>query len=451
MADSITELKRIQLQEYGPRVLVPIDLLDLRDLEEANRRWSKLLGLSRSPIQAQLQGQNTIGLRAEGVTGAIRIGDVDVEIAPKFLDNSQANWQSALWRILEVAEGAQVDFESTAGNEISNSYLPDLLAEIFISSFRRGSLRGLPTGYKTRRSQGMSLRGQLDTSRIATMIAKPWLVPYVTDLLVEDVPLSRLLKWAATILSQSVVAPNRVKSLRQIVGTLGHVANHPPSLTEARRIQVGVQHLPLEPAKTVGLLLLEGATVNHSNGAFRIPGFLWNSDSIYENFIFHLCRKVALRNSLTVAKHSINFGELYEGTGTQLQTIPDVVFRDKTGLAVAVADSKYKNFGSRPQSSDSYQVFTAAHVVGCRKSSLIFPGKSNQQPSCWRIDSKLGAESVYLTALPIDILAMSEPAGFSALADVIERWLQLPAGAQLTPTFPSVGARTSDSHTLSFD
>lgn len=442
MADSVTESKRILLQEYGARVVVPSDLLDLRELEEANRRWSKLLGLSGSPIQAQIHGQNSISLRAEGVTGAIRIGDVDVEIAPKFLDKSQANWQTALWRILEVVEGAHIDLQSTAGNEISNSHLPDLLSEIFISSFRRGTLRGLPTGYQTRRSEGMSLRGQLDTSRIATLIAKPWIVPYVTDLLVEDVPLSRLLKWGATVLSQSVRAPNRAKSLRQIVGSLGHVADHPPNLTDARRIQVGVQHLPLEPAKTVGLLLLEGAAVNHSNGAFRIPGFLWNSDSIYENFIFHLCRTVAQRNGLTVTKHSINFGELHDGTGTQLQTIPDVVFRDKTGLAVAVADSKYKNFGSRPQSGDSYQVFTAAHVLGCRKVSLIFPGQSNQQQSCWRIDSKLGAESVYLTALPIDILAMSHSTGFSTLTDVIERWLQLPVGAQMTSPFPNVEART---------
>ncbi|MCL1630148.1 McrC family protein [Roseibaca sp. V10] len=367
-----------------------------------------------------------MGLRAEAVTGVLRIGNVDIEIAPKFLSVNDESWQTVLWRILTIVEGGHVDDNLTTAQELASQSIPDLLAEMFLRSYTKGAARGLPRGYKSEQMSGATLRGSIDISRLGEWIARPWELPYITDYLTDDTPLARLLRWSAECLAGTVKAPGRARAVREISANLAHVGRNPPHLLDAQRISLDMQHQALEPARIVGLLLLEGAGVHHAAGEQALSGFLWNSDVIYENYVYWLCQRAATRHGNRVDKRKLNFGVVISGNGPRLVTEPDVVFRDNRGTPVAVSDSKYKRLAARPKSSDTYQVLTAAHVLGCQRISLTYPVGQDQEPTSWRISSALGGNDIELTALPLNLMSLARPAGPRELIDTISAWLDRP-------------------------
>lgn len=426
MVDALTDIGRIQLQEYGPKVLGNVAEIDFQALSEVNSRWKRALGMRDNPIRAEQLGNGQVQLRAEGVTGVVRVGGIDIEIAPKFLSNTIGSWQSVLWRILSVVEGGLVDENFTTANELDSLSMPDLLAEMFLASYAKGGARGLPRGYLTELGSGTTLRGVLDTTRVGDWIARPWSVPYVADRLTDDTPLARLLRWTATCLAATVKAPGRARALREVAAALSHVGNHPPHLFDAQRIVLGIQHRGLEAARVVGLLLLEGSGVHHASGKHALSGFLWKSDAIYEKYVYWLCGRAAQRRGERVSKYSMSFGTLLAGTGRLLETIPDVVFRNTTGTPVAVTDSKYKVLGARPKSSDTYQVLTAGHVLGCQRVSLTYPVAEERKPAVWRVVSALGGEDIELTALPLNLMALTAADGQERLIKIMSDWLAGP-------------------------
>lgn len=424
MADSVVVTSRVSLKEYGDPVVCATAGLNLNALAEANKRWSKALGLSGDPIRIEDAGNGFVKLRAEAVTGVIRVGETDIEIAPKFLSAADGSWQTVLWRILMVVEGGHVDDMLTSANELASLSMPDLLAEMFLASYRKGAARGLPRTYLAEQAVGTMLRGSLDASRLGQWLACPWEIPYVSDLLTDDTQLARLLRWTAECLAATVKAPGRARAVREVSAGLAHVGRQPPHLLDAKRISLGIQHQGLEAAKVVGLLLLEGAGVHHASGRFTLSGFLWKSDMIYENYIYWLCQRAASRCGQRVDKGAIKFGEVIAGNGAKLETTPDVVFRNALGIPVAVADSKYKILGSRPKASDSYQALTAGHVLGCQRVSLTYPVDIDREPTVWRVQSALGGSDIELTALPINLMALTLPEGQKRLIDSIVAWIE---------------------------
>ena len=440
MANKLRTPERIELQEYGTPVVRRAVDLDLHALGEANKRWKKALGLSNEPIRVEEIGNGLIKLRAEAVTGVIRIGNTDIEIAPKFLNADGGNWQTILWRILTVVEGGHLDDTLTSAHNLASLSLPDLLAEIFLSSYTKGTSCGLPRSYKEEQASGQTLRGRLDTSRLGEWVSQPWIVPYISDLLTDDTTLARLLRWAAECLTATVKSPQRARAMQKIAAELSHVGRRPPHLLDAQRITIGTQYRGLKAAKMVGVLLLEGAGVNHASGDHALSGFLWNSDVIYENYVYWLCRRAASKRGYRINKGLIKFGEVIIGDGRKLETTPDVVFRDSQGLPVAVTDSKYKRLGSRPKSPDTYQVLTAGHVLGCPRVSLTYPVAAHREPTVWLVPSALGGSPIELTALPLNLMGLVSPEGPAILTEAIIAWLD---GALTTHTVESASAQSS--------
>lgn len=414
---------RIKIQEYGEPVVLQTEDIDKHTLIEASSRWRKILGLSNEPFKVEDIGNGQIKLRAEAVTGVVRVGNRDIEVAPKFLDAATGSWQSVLWRILTVVEGGHIDSNLTSAYHGATLSIPDLLAEIFLASYARGAARGLPRSYLSEQNQGGSVRGAFDISRISEWVSSPWVIPYIADNFTEDTTLTRLLRWSANCLAATVKLPSRAKALREIDASLADVGRRPPHLIEARRTRLGSQHQGLEAARMVGILLLEGAGINHADGEHSLSGFLWNSNTIYENYIYWLCQRAANRKGLIAAKKAVKFGQILSGKGSNLNTTPDVLFFNGAGKPVALVDAKYKTLGSRPKSSDIYQVFTAGHIIGCQKVSLTYPSENDREVTVWRIPSDLGGKDIILTALPLNLMNISKPFGEKELIRTISLWL----------------------------
>jgi len=423
MADAMTSPLRIELQEYGEPVVLKVGCIDLDKLAEANKHWRSALGLSGDPIRVEDIGNGLLKLRAEAVTGVVCVGNIDIEIVPKFLSTTGGSWQTVLWRILTVVEGGKIDDSLTSAHHLPTLSIPDLLAEVFLASYAKGASRGLPRSYATQQGTGNTLQGKFDTSRLGEWVARPWLLPYVADNLTDDIPLARLLRWSAEFLATRVKVPGRSCAMREIAAGLAHIGKTPPYLLEAQRIYLGPQHQGLKAAKIIGLLLLKGTGVHHACGDHNLSGFLWNSDTIYENYVYKLCRHAAILRGNRVNKAEIKFGQVISGKGDKLKTTPDIVFLNEDRIPVAIADAKYKHITSRPKAQDTYQLLAAGHVLGCQNVSLIYPVAVDREPIVWLVESALGGRAIQLTVLPINLMCLTQPKGQDALIDNIGDWL----------------------------
>jgi 5-methylcytosine-specific restriction endonuclease McrBC regulatory subunit McrC len=415
----------LRLREFGKPTVVEKHVLNVEAVHRANARWKTSLGLPGNPIVIEDIGDSYL-VRAQYVTGVVRVGDLDIEVVPKFLGEIDGSWQTVLWRILATVEGGLIEDRTTSATAVDAVTIPDLLADILLDAYSRGAARGLPRQYRTEAGAGAQLRGVLDTSRVGEWLARPWLIPQITDELNEDTSVARLLRWAAAVLERIVKSPSRARSLRTMLGALSDVGRTPPHLVDVNRIGLGPQHLALQAAVDVAVLLLEGRGIHHAAGAYEISGFLWNSDEVYERFVFWLCQRAASRIAGTVSKSEIKFGELVAGPGRRLSTTPDVVFRDSGRAVTAVMDAKYKTFGARPKSSDTYQILTGAHVLGCVRVGLTYPVATPTERTVWKVQSHLGGMAVALTALPLNLMQMADPDGADKLVARIATWLREP-------------------------
>ena len=423
MARELGTCQRITLQEYGDYVNLDVSLAEVNEILKQGDRWKSSLKLRQAPFVIRQDAAGAYQLRAEGIAGMVRIGSIDFEIAPKFLNVGEADWQIAFWKILSVAIGGIIDSHQLKASSSSNQALVDLFAQSFMNSFMRGSLRGLPQGYTTVRNSSPTPRGSFDLSQIEQFVSRPWIYPGLVDALTMDTPFASLIRWAANRLGAMVDSSSMARNMRFISGTLSYVTTPVPHIVDARRIKLSAQYRGLEDSLKIALMLLEGSGMSYSPGERALSGFLWNSDVVFENFMFWVCSQCAKKHSLKTSKHSYLFGEVAFGGGQKLRTIPDVVFKDGSDRVIAIADAKYKTYNGHPANSDVYQVFSDAHILGTQKVSLLYPVKESASRKTWLIESKLGAGPVYLTMLPMNLVDVAHKDGFNELISCISEWI----------------------------
>jgi 5-methylcytosine-specific restriction enzyme subunit McrC len=413
----------VPLHENGAARLVELTPAARRNLVAASTSWKKSLGLRELPLRIRTEGDLT-AISAKHVAGTIRVGEIQIDIAPKFLDLEVAqsqDWQQAFWQILILAHKGRSLFGRAAGADSASLSIADLLAEIFLESFSRGSSRGLPLEYTEMGGFHPTVRGSFDHRYFSEWITSPWRVPTIETLLTPDTPLARLLAWAAQQLRALVSSSRRARDLDATRHQLPVWIGPAPKLDHAERLTLGVQHEALRPALDVAILLLQGHGVRHGGGDRDTVGFLWKSEDVYEKFLYWLCREAGRSRGFQVNKGAARFG--ISPTAPPLLTTPDVLFLRSDGSAVAVLDAKYKNLNSKPKAGDSYQILTSANHFGCTQVGLVYPASVAQSDTNWTVKSALGGEDVTVTALRLDLLAAATSDGRRQLVETVGNWL----------------------------
>lgn len=431
----------ISLREFGPPQWVALTTREREQLEATSEAWKRSLGLPSPPLRFEARG-DLIGIAAQGVAGTMRVGEVRVEIAPKFLDpgkdGDERDWRQAFWQILIIAQEGKSLFGRAVGTDASAVSIADLLAEIFLRSYARGTTRGLPLQYTENVEMTATVRGAFDVERFGAWIAEPWRVPIRETVLTSDTPLARLFGWAAAQLRTVTSSMSRARELDSIRHALPGSGRAAPKLDIAERLQLGVQHEALRPALEVALLLLRGHGIRHGEGERDVIGFLWRSEDIYERFLFWLCREAGRARGLLVRKVSARFG--LSSTAPPMTTTPDIVFGHPYGGAVAVLDAKYKILNSTPKAGDSYQILTSANHFGCPEVGLVYPTTYDRASTTWKVSSRLGGQDVTISSLHIDLLSAGSVAGRRALVARIGDWLDGLGAATVSADFEAATA-----------
>lgn len=414
---------RLALREFGEAVrLGDIGAHQVEQLHAQAERWRQLYGLPASPLELTRRG-GSWSVRARYLTGFASVAGLHLEILPKFLPEDAregGTWRRALWRILLLAGDDVLLDEPTEAVRDSDAPLADLLAEAFLRSVSLGAARGLPRGYVERETTEPVLLGRLDESRWAELVTEPWSLPCVVDTLDEDIPINRLLRWAARHLAADVSSPARARALAEWADTLAGVGVVPPRLEEARRLAHGPQHRALAPAVEIARLLLQSRGEAHGPGQAELQGFLWVTERVFEALVRRVCAQAARRLGLRTVKSSVPLG--LPARGQALRTTPDVRLL-RGGRTVMVLDAKYKVEG-RPTTADAYQVIAGGKVLDCDEVALVWPVQpgGTEDEHEWAVPG--AGRPSRLSTLAVDLSRLAEPAGEQALCGRMEEFLR---------------------------
>lgn len=401
----------------GSEAGVPVGLeaTAVEELRASGERWAVELGVPSPPLYVRRSGGSYV-LGARHVTGFVRVGDLQIEIRPKFLAGAAEPdgrpWQRALWNALRLSPG-QLDLQGPLPARLTDANtFADLLAESFLASVARGSARGLPRRYVEHDVETPGVRGRLRRDRPVALLTRPWALPCRVSQLSEGTPVAQLLRWAAVRLARLSVSTPRARALLDLAESLGDVAPVPPAAATVERMDLGTQYAGLALARDIGLILLRSRSLEPRPDSGEIHGVLWVTHRLFEGAVRELARRAALRLGLQAATGTVRLGERL-GTGADLGTTPDVrVLRG--GRTVLVLDAKYKVRPGNPAADDVYQVIAGAHAARSPAGALVYPSTLPRHDT-WRLQGD--GPPWALAAVGIDLLSLADDERGSAVVE----------------------------------
>src|SRR5262249_15283015 len=114
-------------------------------------------------------------------------------------------------------------------------------------------------------------------------------------------------------------------------------------------------------------LVLRGASVEHRPGDVTVSGFLFDMARVFEDFV-----TTALRETITDGR-CVRHPSIHLDHGDTVRMIPDLVRYSDAGVALAVADAKYK--AEKPDGfpdADLYQMLAYCTALGLPDGHLIY-------------------------------------------------------------------------------
>ena len=118
--------RSVSLVENGAAASLDITSQEEGALRRDARHWYARLSTRQEPFT--LTTTDGFSLKTREVTGFVRLGPVDVEVAPKFLDGDVigSTWRTALYRVLTLLEEFSSEVEWTSGRPQAHEFFPRL-------------------------------------------------------------------------------------------------------------------------------------------------------------------------------------------------------------------------------------------------------------------------------------------------------------------------------------
>lgn len=348
---------------------------------------------------------------AAGKVGAVRIGDVEIHIAPKL----------HIARLLFLAGYSRHGgaWRSEAVSLTERGGLVPALAQALWRQTQRAIHQGLLPGYIPVEESSPVLRGRLrESEQLHRHHGLPLPLEIRHDEFTVDIPENQILRAACErMLTVPRVDAGSQRMLRRLLRDFADVTplaradpvpGWQPTRLNAR------YHSALRLAEIV----LRATSAEHAPGDVAINGFLFDLAQLFEDFV-----TVALREELAATYGGRVTGQARSSfdEAARVTLRPDIVWRVRSH-PVAVVDAKYKavRSGSAPN-ADLYQMLAYCVTLGLHDGHLVYAEGHEPRVShaVRRAGVRIHCHAVDLDREPPQLLArMRELAGQIAAARV---------------------------------
>lgn len=343
----------IHLREYGEPALVQIS--------EAQAVLLARVGLVEAVRAADAGWWE---LRPGGKVGAVRVGDLDVRVAPK-VDIERIVFLLG-YRLRGVAwQESVVPVEAVDG-------IVHVLAEMFTRSVTEAIRPGLLQGYQVMEEALPVVRGRIRIEEQLKRRPGTWLPIEVSyDDFTVNTPENQVLRAALERLQRNPLVSSDVRlRMGALLLQFADVARLVPGmpLPQWRITRINRRYdMALELAR----LVLASSSFEHRVGTVTVDGFVLDVPRIFEDFV-----SVALADVLPGLLPGSSVMDQYPATldeGSEVDMRPDVVWLDEGLRPIAVLDAKYKQEKvSGYPNVDLYQCLAYATVLDLPDAHLIY-------------------------------------------------------------------------------
>jgi 5-methylcytosine-specific restriction enzyme subunit McrC len=360
----------------------------------------------RSVVDVVLLGGGQYSVRFRDVVGAIRLGDLHLQVVPKI---PELHFRHIVFRSSIAPRMSQSSLTVDTGLDYRN-----LLAHWLIDETERLLRRGLRVGYSEEVDELSMVRGRIDV--LATVISNQQGRPIALcnfEELSEDTPLNRVVKAACQLVASG---PGYSALLRRrAIRVAGRMQTVGRLIAADRHARVCRLTLAYSRALPLARLVLEHGGVSTKVGSCEGRAFLLRTPELIEDGLRRIMASGL--EEFEVRKQRL----ILEGSGVSMN--PDLVF--ESGLAVG--DVKYKYLKRDWDTSSLYQV--VAFSAGFRASHCAILGFSAASRGELPRDVTVGGIAVKAFAWNVAVGAAPEESEARLLGEVRDWLLRAGSGA----------------------
>lgn len=349
-------MRTLKLTEYTTKSNVGLTRFERDALR------SSIRSLSIAPTPAS---EDRYDVTPGSTVGVLRIGDLQVEIAPRL----------PVERVLFLVSYA-MDPRSWRSEPTSvepDDHLLEALVPTFTHHVKVALRRGLLHGYRSTDVTETTIRGRIRFSdQLRARPGRGLPVELTYDDFTEDILENRLLRAAVERLVRLPLrhewSRNALADLREQFATVTPLAYRPGRVPEPVWTRLNERY---RPAVTIARLILDGAALDLSAGGVTATGVLFDMAAVFENFVV-----AALRQSLNVSATSFPQGatrrRLYLDKERGIPLKPDLSWWIDD-VCVFVGDCKYKRASVEGvPNADLYQLHAYVTAVDLEDGLLVY-------------------------------------------------------------------------------
>jgi len=352
-------------------------------------------------------------VRAGSYVGTVAVAGVRILIKPKV---TTAN----LFHLLEAGGEALDTGPEIFDYDVTGDLLP-AFATFYARHLEATLGHGIVRAYCPVDERLVAIRGRIDVRAQLSNLGLPLPVACRFDDYSADITLNRVVKAAALRLIRlpGVTTATR-RALLQLLGRLEEVGpasdvdlRAPTSFNRLNAHYRGVERL--------ARLVLQGSSLIDATGAAGAAVFLLDMNKLFEEFV-----EARLGHYLDGRLRVVAQRPTMLDAAGHVRMLPDLVFEDRAGRVVYVADSKYKvTAGGYGRDSDYYQLLAYTTALQQPEGVLIYCRHDGTAPARW-VDVPTAGKRLRTRAVRLDKTIACTEHELRALADEIAGWAETP-------------------------
>jgi len=303
-------------------------------------------------------------LRSRSIVGVLRAGPVELRITPKL------PIRRLLWLLDYARNPSGWREDDVVGlTEVGPEDMVTAVAVAFLAAARRALAAGLLQGYRTVEETALVLRGRLrEADQFRARPGLPVPVDIRHDDYTVDIPENQLLLAAALKLLRAPGLPAAtVAGLRHLRAALTDVTPQPTTDLQPEPVRDDRLARRYQPALQLAHIALAGHGLDQPAGTVAASGFLFNLDTIFENWL-----RAVLERALRPYG-----GELAYQHRAHLDIADDVLIKPDLvwllrGRPAAVLDAKYMRFTRDGRNPQYFQMLAYCLVLGLPAGHLVY-------------------------------------------------------------------------------
>lgn len=425
----------LSLQDITPTALSKRDRVEGK-IARANTHLRQSLGLRQEPIELRTKN-GELELRVRGIAGTLSVGNLTLDIAPKFVPRAtpECEWNNSLLMLVRYAHPRHVVFNHSIHLGTARLNFIDLMAMAFVDAVQAGLRDQIIQTYQVEETALTTIRGRLNIQRqIRSSFLRPHLIECDLNQLDPLNPYNNLLKWGANVLAASVRSPG----LRRRVSELARTLPGKPNTALAQRhpvVKPPPQFRAWEPALEICSLLFSGFTHTSNRGTQHGYSFVFNMERLFEHFVENVLKYAVSRISSCVLTSHRQATTLYaypeSPANRGFYSKPDNLLTEG-GRAIAVVDAKYKRLSDaegtrnrKPQNQDVYELVAAMTAHQCNIGVLVYPKVISDSElndgllHTWHVNAF--GKKLTIGAIALDLMALRSKDGVREIEKTLAR------------------------------